>query len=404
MTEPAEKTNIQDGVEVRAIREEEREECIKLWCAVFKFNDNDAYFRRYFFGDVEWLPYYTQVALVDGKMVSAVHICKRTVACGDLRLTMGGIANVVTLPKYRKRGLNTRCLQSAVAVMEADAMDFSLLFTGIIPYYERLGYASLTRESFEGAIRPDLVLSPSPYTVRDAVAEDLPAIRACYDSYNKKRPLTVQRYEAYWRDWLRVMPDRIPYGLIVAVDAKETVAGYAFISPEENTRAITELCIANEAAILPLIETAAARSLEKGRKRLGISAPMETPVRDAAEQTLKNIKTEVSTGAMARVLHRDNLFRSWAMEMNDRWIRAQRPQGMLTFQTPYGLTRLDATGAFLRVGTVEEARDVLPQSAFFHILFGFMNAASVSRDAAVHPLIRALLPAEKPVYYRADGF
>ena len=116
-----------------------------------------AYFRRYFYGDVECLPYYTQVGVLDGKIVSAVHICKRTVACGEFQLTMGGIANVATLPEYRGRGYNTRCLQSAIAVMEADAMDFSLLFTGIDDYYRRQGYETLSVEELYGSIRPGIV-------------------------------------------------------------------------------------------------------------------------------------------------------------------------------------------------------------------------------------------------------
>src|SRR5689334_12099346 len=115
-------------MEVRALQPEEREACLDLWCTVWAA-DSRPYFRRYFYGDVEWLPYYTQVAVVEGKIVSAVHICKRSVACGEFRLTMGGIANVATLPEYRGQGYNTACLQHAIAVMEGDAMDFSLLFT-----------------------------------------------------------------------------------------------------------------------------------------------------------------------------------------------------------------------------------------------------------------------------------
>ena len=72
-------------------------------------------FPALFRGRVEWLPYYTQVAVDAGRIVSAVHICRRTVACGDFRLTMGGIANVATLPEYRGKGLNTACLRAAIS-------------------------------------------------------------------------------------------------------------------------------------------------------------------------------------------------------------------------------------------------------------------------------------------------
>ena len=60
---------------------------------------------------------------------------------------MGGIANVATLPEFRGKGYSTACLKQTIAVMEGDAMDFSLLFTGINGYYERQGYISRKRDN-----------------------------------------------------------------------------------------------------------------------------------------------------------------------------------------------------------------------------------------------------------------
>src|SRR3569623_1514954 len=91
---------------IRSLREEEREACIDLWCTVWPGQNSRAYFRRYFYGDIDWLPYYTQVAEIEGRLVSAVQICRRVVACGDVQLTMGGIANVATAPAFRGKGYN----------------------------------------------------------------------------------------------------------------------------------------------------------------------------------------------------------------------------------------------------------------------------------------------------------
>ena len=192
------------NLEVRAIRENEKEECLSLWKTAFAFKDNDAYFRRYFEGDVDWLPYYTQVAVLDGKIVSAVHIVKRTVSMPDFTLTMGGIANVATLPEFRKRGYNAQCLNAAIKVMEADAMDFSLLFTGIHDYYKRSGFADLSLPELVGNLKPALQMPVTPYSVRPATLADLPSIRHLYSLYNVQRPLSVRRSDAYWRDWIGV--------------------------------------------------------------------------------------------------------------------------------------------------------------------------------------------------------
>src|SRR2546423_699810 len=119
---------------VRAIRERELEECLDLWTAVFP-EDGRHFFSRYFFGDIDFQPEYTRVCEVDGRLVSAVQIVKRIVSCGDCALTMGGIANVATLPAYRGRGCAAACMKQAVEIMAVDAMDFSLLFTGIHDFY-----------------------------------------------------------------------------------------------------------------------------------------------------------------------------------------------------------------------------------------------------------------------------
>lgn len=170
-------TELPEGFEVRSIRPEEREECLQLWCDTWPSQHNRAYFERYFYGDVEWLPYYTQVGLLGGRIVAAVHIVKRIVACAEFSLTIGGIANVATRAEYRGRGFNSACLKSAVGIMEADAMDFSLLFTGINDYYRRFGFSTLPMRRRDGAIRPQFTPRPNAYRVRDAGAADIPMLR-----------------------------------------------------------------------------------------------------------------------------------------------------------------------------------------------------------------------------------
>jgi hypothetical protein len=411
-----------DEFVVRAIREEDLQACIDLWCEVWPGEGSPAYFRRYFYGDVEHLPYYTQVGVLNGKIVSAVHICKRTVACGELQLTMGGIANVATLPDYRGRGYNTRCLQSAVAVMEADAMDFSLLFTGINDYYSRQGYDTLPRHWTSGTVRPDFIAPPSEFTVRPATADDLPAIQECYADYNRYRPIAVQRTPAYWRDWMNVQPHHVPGGLMVALDAVGSVRGYMqtgvfksaiAYSPDAVGMRATEYGTSagvspqqEDDIALALLHSVITGVLEEGPASILRVDIARTP---AIEQALRTLLTEqtphTNTSGMVRVLHRDNLLRSLAMGLNDRWIGAGRPQGRLTFATPYGPATLDANGTFLRVtAEAAEGSEVLPQAVLFALLFGMISPGEATQDANLHPLIAALFPPQATVYYGADGF
>ena len=406
------------SVEFRAVREEERDECVRLWCTVWQ-GDNEDYFRRYFYGDVEWLPYYTQVAVVEGKIVSAVQICKRMVGCGDFQLTMGGIANVATLPEYRGQGYNTECLKRAITVMEADAMDFSLLFTGINDYYARLGYATWPRKGLLGTVREDFIPRPTVYTVRPARGEDLPAVYSLYNVANRQRPIAVQRSEAYWRDWIGLSPAKDPTDMLVAVDANGVVRGYVRYgvfrsaipySADEVKVRVTEFGVethhppAELELIIALLDGITAFFLEQGTRKVRLDIAVDTLIQWTLDAVLELQEHPISNSGMVRLLHRENLLQSFAMLQNDRWIAAGRPTGTLTFATPYGPVSLHTDGSFLRVASTDEATSTLPQEALFGLLFGSLTPKEVTPDTALHPLLEALFPPRAPVYWGADGF
>lgn len=402
------------SVEIRAIREEERDECVQLWCAVWGGEANRPYFSKYFYGDVEWLPYYTIVAKEDGKLVSAVHICKRTVPCGDYRLTMGGIANVATLPDHRGKGYNTQCLQKAVEVMEADAMDFSLLFTGINGYYARLGYETLPGTLYSGKIRADFAPSPSPYTVRPTNLEDVPAVFALYEQYNAQRPLSVQRTPAYWRDWCKVSATSIPEGITVAMDASGRVVGYlrrghftsaAAYSEEELEVRITECAFDSsdpQGIAQALYANVAHELLAAGATRLRLGMLLDPAIEAAVTPILETIEASEARYGMFRILHPTNLLKSLTFEMNERWVQAGRPRGSITIQTPYGYTRLDATGEFLHVSEVAGAERAITQGEFLGLLFGSNAPQSVAKGEEA--LYAALFEKRYPCFWGADGF
>lgn len=404
------------SVEVRAIREEEREECVQLWCAVWGGEANRPYFSKYFYGDVEWLPYYTIVAKEEGRLVSAVHICKRIVPCGEYRLVMGGIANVATLPKFRGKGYNTQCLQKAIEVMEADAMDFSLLFTGINGYYARLGYETLPGTLYSGDIRADFTPSPSPYLVRPASAEDIPALQSLYAQYNAQRPLSVQRTPAYWRDWCGVSPSNVPEGISVAIDASGKAVGYLrrgrfnsaeAYSPQELEVRITEFAADDgdyPGAAQALYESVAQELKSAGAKRLRLGMLLDPVIEAAVSPVLESIEASEARYGMFRILHPTNLFKSLTFGMNERWAAAGRPQGAITIQTPYGYTRLDATGDFLAVRETEAAERTITQGEFLGLLFGSASPQSVATSPEEEALFEALFEKRRPCFWGADGF
>jgi GNAT superfamily N-acetyltransferase len=403
---------------VRSLREEEREACLDLWCTVWPGEGSRAYFSRYFYGDIDWLPYYTQVAERDGRIVSAVHICRRVVACGDVHLTMGGIANVATASEFRGNGYSAACLRRAIAVMEADALDFSLLFTGINAFYAREGFVDWSRERSRGAIRPDFAPRPTALQVRPATNADVPAIQALYAAYNRTRPIAVQRSAAYWRDWIGFAPDAMREPPLLALDRENRPVGYACYQVNfyrghqihEDYAYVTEIGITDAAdatgVAAALLDAVAQRALASGKRELHLSVGLDPVIRAALDGLLTAAEANVTVSGMTRLLHRDSLLRGLVPELTDRWITAGRPPGVLTFTTPYGATALDATGPFLRVRAVEAEEEAtpLPQSTLFGLLFGSLPPAEATSETGLHPLLHALFPRYGTVYWGADGF
>lgn len=302
-------------------------------------------------------------------------------------------------------------------------MDFSLLFTGIHDYYARQGFETVSQARLSGVIRADFAPRATKYAVRKAAGDDLPAIQQCYDDYNQQRPIAVQRYPAYWRDWMNIHPQHIPDTLLVAVEHAGGVVGYVNTgvfksavpySAQEVGASIIEFGTRGgldageeDEVVCALLEAAARETLANGGTQLRLQIALTASVRQAFKNIVSATEQTIRTSGMARLLHRDNLLRSLTMEFNDRWINAGQPPGTAIFATPYGAVRLDAAGAFLRVSAAETTNageEELPQSALFGLLFGLQTPEQVTTQPETCALLSVLFPPQDFVYYGADGF
>ncbi|CEK18701.1 GNAT family N-acetyltransferase [Chthonomonas calidirosea] len=399
------------GFEVRAVRPEEREACLDLWCRVWSENGR-GFFHRYLYADETWLPHYTQVGVLDGKIVSAVQIVRRKVACGEIWLTMGGLANVATLPEYRGQGYNTACLKRALAIMEAEGMDFSALSTGIPGYYERIGYTVFPLPEVEGAVRQPLPSGSADIGVRAARADDLPIIRAIYASYNRHRPLTLERTQSYWSYWIGLSEERDPKEVLVGLDREGHVIAYLCYSTFERegqrygeVREIGLADMASAQAEQVLFNLLATLCWQEEIGFLRAHIALDPEVCSALERILEKPIPGYHRGGMLRLLHRTELFQKLLPRFEQRWIEQGRPAGRVSFETPYGPISLEGAGEALILRRMEGGEGVLPQVHFFQLLFGTVRPHHVTEDGAQRRFLEALFPRGKaPVFYRADGF
>lgn len=398
-------------VEFRAVRDDEREECIRFWKTIWP-NSGPGFMERYFYGDADFQNEYFRVAIADGRVVSTAQIVKRIISCGEFTLTMGGIAGVATVSDYRRRGYSTECLKQAIAVMEADAFDFSLLFTGLEGYYERLGWERIYLPQIVGTLRTQLPSFPSGISVRPAERGDTEAIEAIYSAYNRARPFTVRRTPPYWRDWVRWSDRWFPDNVLVA-EREGKVIGYSFFACEQAGITVSEIGYlpsvktpedaGHDLVLLALLLHMAQAGIDRGTWKMRLQIPADEGTRKAADIVFAAWEMQNTRHGMVRFLHRDNLLHGLAPILTDRWMQRGSPPGRLRFTGPYGAAQIEASGRLLRIEPVEEKADALTQAELFSLLTG-RGVPEGRLDAQNAAFAAALFPRRDAWYWDADGF
>lgn len=255
---------------LRALRPDERRDVLSLWEEVFGDTNGD-YFRHYFEADPEFREEECLVAEVEGRLVSAVLICRRRMEWEGRELLCGAIANVATRVEYRRRGLSRALLQRAIERMEAGRFDFSMLLTGSPGHYRPLGWEPVTVPRWRVRLTRKPPAPALPIDVTSPVPIP-PAVRAVYDA-PPRRPLHLYRPPLYWDGWVsRYWRGRKDSELLLA-GALEALIGYALLShhPFQRRTSVHELRARDADAEVSLLCAAADRALKHGAETLRLS-------------------------------------------------------------------------------------------------------------------------------------
>jgi GNAT superfamily N-acetyltransferase len=158
-----------------------------------------AFFARPFEHDASCSDNDVWVAEDAGELVSTLQIFPRLVSLRGSAVPMGGIGSVFTREASRGAGIASRLLEAAVADMRDRGMEISLLFTGRLDFYARLGWRSwpLSRELLRPgngvpAAGSDLVVTPFD------VARDLEGVAALHVHGLSTRECVALRDAAAW--------------------------------------------------------------------------------------------------------------------------------------------------------------------------------------------------------------
>ncbi len=147
------------------------------------------------------------------RILSHLHLAKRTMQFGALRLPVAAIRWVGTLPEYRGRGFASRLLQLADQCMEEDGSTLGWLTTKIPHFFRPAGWAVCGRHCVSRAnprdVLAQLIRQPnqglletrSTLTIRPWRQVELPSVMRLYRQRFATAYGALERTEPYWR-WL----------------------------------------------------------------------------------------------------------------------------------------------------------------------------------------------------------
>lgn len=381
---------------VRSVKENEYDLCLDLWDQAFERTPRD-YFEKYFDGDPWFKPEYARVCVDDGRLMSAVHIVRREVRIGKTRLTMGGIANVGTPPEYRGKGYSSKCMNSSIEVMEKDGFDFSMLSTGINPFYERFGWSTVPMDYTAGNLREKLPATSGRYTIRSYNPDsDAGSLVDVYNTFSRDIVLSVARTVEYWNGYCRVAPEKISMAL-----AKDgNVAGYIIGGNHWDTPVIQELVYLSDhsACVNDLLLSFTSSLLESGKTRVIAMLPLAIPIASALDAVLSGKEPMTFNNHMFRIIDPERLMEKMLIEFSDRAVKAG-VSGSIAIDTGMGSVGLKVEHGGVELIDESACRESvkLSQSEFFRLLFGI-------KEPEGSKLMKVLFPKRPWMYFAADHF
>jgi len=416
--------------QIRGATQEDLEEIVRLNAEVFsEYQQRRKYFELAISYDPYYRPEFNRIAIVDGKIVSNVRIVHRRMRIGSSLVLMGGIADVSTLVPYRRRGLATALLKDALNYMREHGYVVSLLFTGIAPFYRRLGWEIVLHNiSISGDVLSlakrleDFIGSRNipKYEIRRFEENDLKSVARVYDEDNRSRTCTIERTLEYWRLRLKgsfELGFESPEGFLVALK-DDSVVAYIRSKLNENTCSILEACSLRgfEGAYVYLLRRLLKLCIERRISSVRALLPEDHPMTWLLIE-LGAYLSKSRSGAMLKVVDLVSLFRALADELLARTKKSGlvSQKKTLAIETDIGVCSLRISESEIEVleekasspdGVLKVDQRVLAQ-----LITGFRDVRTAVGygDAIVHPyeaikLFDALFPPGNPYFWRFDSF
>jgi len=233
----------------------------------------------------------TFVAEVNGRLIASVQLFGVPIRDEAKRpVTIGGIANVCTLPEYRGQGIARRLMAKATVEMKSLGYPWALLLTERNSFYEQIGWRTIHRsflqvqtDSFTGSdLVSDVVKEADP---------DLRRLRALSEP-SFETPLSRYRTDL---DWDIRIPVRIESKSVFMSDSAFVIVrtlGTQGVIEEWGMKTLTV------EGFHCLLISVQAWAKSNGIKSLVISAPILAEARQALETLFLDVRNVEEIEAM----------------------------------------------------------------------------------------------------------
>ena len=205
------------------------------------FSASRQYFSNHWYND-PWKDFEgIRVALDDGKIVSTVRVFIRKMYLQGEAITVGGIGEVSTRPKYRKQGLATQLLKDSIQFMEDRQIATSMLH-GSQRIYSLEGWESVPRYYAKKTLigRKQLDWKIRPVNFQDT--DEIKQLASLYNTYSRKFNGTFVRDDiTYWTNWVQT---ESPQAWVA--ESEGSIKGYVSVRKRNGELGVKEFAASEE--------------------------------------------------------------------------------------------------------------------------------------------------------------
>ncbi|NOZ19994.1 MAG: GNAT family N-acetyltransferase [Planctomycetes bacterium] len=355
-------------------------------------------------------PKYTRLAVLAGEIVGHVRIQPNVFKLGAARLRVGGIGDVTTHFRQRKKGIAAAAMIDAIDFMKEDGFDLSILF-GIPNFYHRFGFAPVIPPAPTLTLdAPALDGLKQRHRCRAFRAADIPKLDAFKRRHDPLDTLSVCRTPAHWRYRLSRWA-----GSPLFYDKRGRLVAYMQVSAEQDQVRVHEVVAApDEEVYASVVKELARRARRQVVRRIALQIPPDHPmaeycIRFGCQYLMRYHK---NADGLGRVINVGSFVRKMLPEWERLLSRSELAgkEGSLALSVDGRAMRLlSKKGRLALEETPRRVKGALRLTAqqFLQAAVGYAGLGAKLAElkgAGPRRMAEVLFPRRCPYLWRTDGF